>query len=387
MSGTVCVLQTGDLHVDTCHHGRINPATGIDTAMESNIAVVKHLVAQAIERRVTVFAISGDAFSTGRPAAQAILMLDDALAPLARAGIPILWTEGNHERLGVAYSGTATPLNLMGRLGQVDPVTQVELRHFPGVDILAVPYPSKPRILAALGHSSVEPGRGDAVVIAHVMDTITDLVTARRDLTIPLMLTGHFTVDGIGLPGSEMEVANLFAEPVFTADKLTELGFDYIGLSHIHTPQTVSGIHYAGSPNRLTLTDADDVKSANLVTFGDGAPVVDRVVTPTRGIFVLRLDGDTPPVFAAAQDDVFQIVLEEGQTQVPTQIREELHSVGARYVIKRTPAAQKITATRAVLDQGTSPRDAVSAYLAGAGHRPSDITRQLALADKIGAGL
>ena len=74
-----------------------------------------------------------------------------------------------------------------------------------------------------------------------------------RDESVPLIITGHLTVDGIGLPGSERDVANHMNECVFPISSFEDLNPAYVGLGHIHTPQKV------GEDLLLRITEQVDV--------------------------------------------------------------------------------------------------------------------------------
>lgn len=384
---TITVMHTADVHLDTAHHGKINPRTGIDIAIESNAATLSHLVNEAVKHEVDLFILAGDIVSTGRPSTETLMMLADILQPLVDAGIPIDLDEGNHERLYVpAMHRTSSNVlgQMLGRQLGVQVVTNITLTSYGSVDVLTIPYPPKSRILASLGQTRVDPTKGDGIVVRHVLQECEELLS-KRDLSIPLIISGHFSVDGIGLPGSEQDIANLMNEVVFPVQPFEDFDPAYIALGHIHTPQKLgTRTYYSGSPNKLTFTDANDIKGGNLVTIdGPGEHSMKRILTPMRGMYKIDLneqDFNLPLV----ENDVVQVLLPEGETAIPKEYLKMAAAVGANLIPKTRPV-QKKAVKRTVLPEKISPISALQTHLKDQGFDDTQIKALVAKAKNLGA--
>lgn len=384
---TLKVMHTADVHLDTAHHGKINPQTGIDIVIESNAAVLKHLVHEAVENKVDLFILAGDIVSAGRPSAETLMMLADILQPLVDARIPTEIDEGNHERLFIPAMHR-TSSNVLGRmLGEVavNTVTDISLKHYGMVDVLTIPYPPKSRILAALGQTRVDPTKGDSIVVRHVLSEVAGILEKRTDTSIPLIISGHFTVDGIGLPGSEQDIANLMNEVVFPVKPFEEFNPAYIALGHIHTPQKLgTRTYYSGSPNKLTFTDANDVKGGNLVTIeGTDDHTMERILTPVRGMYKIDLEVQDFDIDLNV-NDVVQVMLREGEADISKELKKKAADAGASLIPKPRPV-RKVAIKRTVLPEKISPLSALKTHLTEQGTDDEKIKKLIAAAKTLGA--
>lgn len=354
-------MHVADIHVDSDVHSSTNPRTGRNTAWESNVRVVRHLAVQAVERGVQAFISSGDEFKSGRPSQESLLMLADALTPLADAGIPVLFLDGNHNRIGVT-SGHRTAINtlaevLRARGGVAVASAQPELVDLGPFQVATLPWLNKG---AVLGAQDLSPEEGDRKVAEFAVAELERLAGS-ADSSRPLIMAGHVTVAGTPR-GSERDVTHLFSEPVLDVAKLEALPFVYGALGHIHTPQSVgSGVYrYAGSPNRLTFTDEHDVKGGNFVSLSDGLHV-EQVVTPARVLRTLDLsNGD-------AADDIpegalVRVILPEGETELDRRVRLRVAKAGATIVGTKSRPVVKVTTNRPSLAQTVTAEDALRTW-------------------------
>ena len=161
-------MHTGDEHIDSDVHGVLNPKTGLSTAWESNYATIRFLAEQAAERGVDAFISAGDAFKTGRPAQEALLMMADAYAPLAEAKIPVLFLDGNHNRIGVPATHRsviwALTEMLRARGGIAVASATPELVNLGGLQVATLPWLSKNGVLNLLDlHDLTPAGRRSAI--------------------------------------------------------------------------------------------------------------------------------------------------------------------------------------------------------------------------------
>lgn len=360
-------LHTGDEHIDNDTHGWINPATGLNTAWESNYKVLRFLAERAVEENVDFFLSAGDNFKTGRPSQEALLLFADALTPVANAGIPIVLLDGNHHMTGVS-SDHRTVIHtvkemLTARGGTVFIASEPSLIHLPdGTQVAALPWLSKNRVLNQLGKSGLTPAEADRTVADFGMAEL-ERMAGEADSSLPLIMASHVTVDDLRIDavaegfsrGSETELAHLFSEPVLPRKKLDKMPFAYGALSHIHTPQKLGdSLYYAGSPNRLTFTDMRDEKGGNLVKIGKSEKLtVQKLVTPARKMATVDLDRDDieTQLSVIEPESLVLILLEPGDPETPKWVKDRVQAAGARVVDTKARPRPRPVEDRTVLPE------------------------------------
>ncbi|WP_114906745.1 metallophosphoesterase family protein [Ornithinimicrobium murale] len=379
------IIHTGDSHIDTVTHGGVNPATGLDRALEANLAAVASGVAHALEHQVAAYVHCGDAFTHGRPSMESVLLLAETLLPLVNEGIALVLIDGNHERLRVPTNqrtATSVLAALLAPHGEVHVVEREPslVTTSTGVQVAGLPWLSKATVLTELGKTDVDPVAGDRIVVSESLRWL-DEMCASADGSMPLILASHVTVDDVKIDslatgarrGSELDITHVFAEPILPRAALEDSPVAYAALSHIHARQHLGGkCYYSGSPNRLTLTDADDPKSVNLVTLGPGNTLVsvEHLATDARAMHSIDLAAKDAGARLASLNlgALVGLRLPAGQTQVPGDVLEALTSAGARLVDTKIAPAEVTQSETVVVAERTDPVTALSTWLST--HRP-----------------
>lgn len=393
------IIHTGDSHIDTVTHGGVNPATGLDRALESNLSAVASGVTHALEHQVGAYVHCGDAFTHGRPSMEAVLLLAETLRPLLNEAIPLVLIDGNHERLRVPTNQrTATSMlaALLSPHGEVHVVEREPrlVTTSTGIQVAGLPWLSKATVLTELGKTDVDPAAGDRIVVAEALRWLEEMCEA-ADTTMPLVLGSHVTVDDVKIDslapgarrGSEMDITHVFAEPILPRAALEDSPVAYAALSHIHARQHLGGkCYYSGSPNRLTLTDADDPKSVNLVTLGSGNTLVgvEHLATDARAMHSIDLAARdaTSRLEAVNPGALVGLRLPAGVTEVPGEVLEALRDAGARLVDTKLAPPEVTEAETVVVAERTDPVTALSTWLST--HRPeADAGRVTQLAGEL----
>lgn len=387
---SVTILHMSDEHITTTFYGKRNPATGFNTAYESNLRALESAVRIGLERNVDAVVTSGDMFADANPSAEALLKVAETLRPLLTAGIPFVITEGNHTYIRLEGSNrTASRLlaELLRPFGVVEVVSrQPRLVRLPsGIQIAVMPWLNKPRVLAQIDKKPTDAAHGDRLVAAYGLHVIESMMNA-ADASEPLMLTSHVTVAGPATmrTGSEREMpTHLFSEPILPLASLDATPASYVGLGHIHSPQKLSNkTYYAGSLNRLTFADADDVKGVNLVTISDDNTLVsvERVPAHARIMQRLSLEDDLSLVEPGA---IVELTLPEGLTDPPEDARAALEAAGA--IIGQTPLTTPCAAEAetVILPETVTSESALRTWLAT--HHPNaDAEKVVDYASKLG---
>ena len=373
-------VHTGDAHIDSDVHGSLNPDTGLNRAWESNAAALASTVERAISEQVDFFIHAGDAFKNGRPSQEAVLLFAETMEPLVKAGIPLILLDGNHERLLVPTAqrtATATVGTLLAQHGEVHVVEReprlVALNN--GIQVACLPWLSKNSILSRLGEERLDPVAGDRKVVQFALDSL-DSITTQADTTAPLIMASHVTVDDVRIDsvakgckrGSEVDIAHLFAEPILPRKAIEDSPVAYAALSHIHARQRIGHkCYYAGAPNRLTLTDADEDKSANLITISDDNVLedVDQFGTAARTMHAIDLaDTDAEQrLDNLTEGALVGITLPPGEGAMPESVRDAVRAAGATIVTTKTTPSETTRTATTVLPEKINPVDALKTWL------------------------
>lgn len=382
-------IHTGDAHIDSDVHGKLNPKTGLSTAWESNARALGSAVHEAIERNVDFFIHAGDCFKNGRPSQEAVLLAAETFRPLVEAGIPLVLIDGNHERLSVPTNqrtATTTLSEILASRGEVHVVEREPrlIRLTNGLQIACLPWLSKTSVLARLGEPALEAEFGDKIVSDFAIRSLEQMC-AEADTTAPLLMASHITADDVRIDsvakghrrGSEMDIAHLFAEPILPRKAVEGMPFAYVALSHIHARQRMgTKCFYAGSTNRITMTDADDAKSVNLITLSDNNALerVDFLPTNARHMHSIDLTADDAEerLEALEPESLVGLKLAPGETVVPPSIKDMIAAAGATIVATTKVVLDRPRRVTAVLPEKTTPVMGLKTWLKEKGYNERD---------------
>lgn len=230
----------------------------------------------AIERRVDVVLHSGDVFDSVRPTNRAISHVLQQARRLHDAGIPFVVLSGNHEAPRLKETGAVLRL-----LDFVPGVTSVykgrtETIRIRDLAIHATPHaPTTDELRAQL--AAIRPDAGARWNVAAL----------------------HAGVMGVG----DFRTGE-FNEQVVAQNELPQ-GMDYTALGHYHgCIEVAPTVWYAGSTERCSFRERDEVKSVNLVDLARGT--VEQLPLPSRPML------DLPPLACAGlvEDRVGPAILE-----------------------------------------------------------------------------
>ena len=393
------LLHCADVHFGYETHGRLDPATGLNTRLLDFRRSLDFLVERAVAEDVDLFLFAGDAYRTADPTPTQQRQLAEALVPLAQADIPIAMVVGNHDH-PVSF-GKASSVDIFGVLaGRVDVFTVPTFRAEgqPGgpiqtksgpLQLVALPWPVRSKILAREQYRGKSPHeiRG---VIEDYYTAFVARCAAEADPSVPLVVSAHLTVQGAELSGSER--ASLIAhEPTFTVGQLAQPGVDYVALGHIHRYQDRNRqawergegppVVYSSSIERISFKEHDAEKGFVLVDIdsqGEPGRRTDYafVATPARRFVPIAADASEAPDPTAAvlaeiarhdvADAVVRVRYKTGEHQAgavdEVAIRGALAAADTVAAIEReAPDVERRRRTTVHTD--TSLKDAVERYV------------------------
>ncbi len=389
------LLHCADIHLGYETHGRLDPASGLNTRLLDFKRCFDFMVARAIEENIDVFLFAGDAYRTADPTPTQQKLFAEALRPLADAGIPIVMIVGNHDH-PVSF-GKASSVDIFGVLeGKVDvfvtptfrgPSNPIQTRSGP-MQLIALPWPIRSKILSREKYRRATPHeiRG---AIEELYTTFVRQSASELDPSMPAVVAAHLTVQGAELSGSER--SSLIAhEPTFTVGQLAQPGVDYVALGHIHRFQDRNAeafargegppVIYSSSIERISFKEFDARKGFVLIDIEPGATPRTRyeyVDTPARRFLPIEVDATEA---ADPTDAILKAVAREDITEAIVRVRykvgeEQIGSVDQGAVRDALKDAEHIAAIERVVDaqerrqrtvvrQDTSLKDAMSRYVA-----------------------
>ena len=389
------ILHCADLHLGYETHGRLDPATGLNTRLLDFRRSFDVLAARAIAEDVDLFLFAGDAYRTADPTPTQQRQFAEALRPVLEAGIPVAMIVGNHDH-PVSF-GKASSVDIFGVLdGAVEVFSQPTFRGKDNpirtksgpLQLIALPWPIRSKILATDQYRGKTPHEIRELIESYYA-TFTRQCAEAADPAVPLVVCAHLTVQGSELSGSER--ASLIAhEPTFTVPQLAPPGVDYVALGHIHRFQDRNAeafaagegppVVYSSSIERISFKEHDAEKGFVLVDI-DPAGVPGRrtsfefVATPARRFVPIQVDateaGDpTAAVLAAiAAHDIADAVVrvryrvgEEQPAVDEAAVREALAPADTIAAIERDLDAVE-RRQRTVVRSDTTLKDAMERYV------------------------
>ena len=392
------ILHCADIHLGYETHGRLDPATGLNTRLLDFRRSFDFLVGHALEADIDLFLFAGDAYRTADPTPTQQKQFAQALRPIVEAGIPIAMVVGNHDH-PVSF-GKASSVDIFGVLGgEADvfvkptfraegaPDGVIETKSGP-LQLIALPWPIRSKILAKDQYRGKSPHE-IRELIETTYTTFVSQCALEADPSIPLVVCAHFTVQGAEMGGSER--ASLIAhEPQFTVGQLTPLPVDYVALGHIHKYQDRNleafergegpPVVYSSSIERISFKEHDADKGFVIVNIDPaGEPgrrtTYEFVPTPARRFVPIAVDAteaDDPT--AAVLAEIARHDLEDAVVRVRYEVGEEQPAVDERAVRAALEGADTVAAVervaadverrrRTVVRRETSVKDAVSRYV------------------------
>lgn len=298
------ILHTSDWHLGRSFHG-----TGM---LQAQREVLGQMVATVRDRGVDLVLVAGDVYDRALPTADAVELLDAALAELVAAGARVVLTSGNHDsaiRLGFGgHLMEAAGVHVRTRMDSI--ATPVVLPDPDGgsVAVYGIPYleprhagqvwevePQHPAVTA----EAVRRVRQDAAERFGGTDG-TDGTDESDGTDGPDGTDGTDGTDGPGGRDTAIVVmAHLFAAGGAGSDSERDIGaerpaesgagdlvvgtlgqvpvtvfegLDYTALGHLHGRQRMAeAVRYSGSPLAYSFSEAGHTKGGWLVSTAHGA--------------------------------------------------------------------------------------------------------------------
>jgi len=243
------------------------------------------LLELADEAAADAIIVAGDVFDSANPPQSAQSRYFNFVSALhKRSGCALILIAGNHDSATLLEAPKqalrALNVHIAGHLGE-DPASR----------LLPLPSAEDPRVVVALlpflRDRDLRTARAGETA-EDIRSQVTEGIKTRYEETaaaaaqgIPLLATGHLTVDGTRTSDSERDIhiggLGAVTPGIFPS------AFHYVALGHLHRPQEARGhdkIRYAGSPIALSFSESEDTKEVRVLDIANGKVAQHAVPVP-----------------------------------------------------------------------------------------------------------
>ncbi|MHC5733535.1 exonuclease subunit SbcD [Nostoc sp.] len=261
------ILHLSDIHMGSgFSHGRINPATGLNTRLEDFVNTLSICIDRALTDAVDMVIFGGDAFPDATPPPYVQQAFASQFRRLMDANIPTVLLVGNHDQHSQGQGGAS--LNIYRTLGVPgfvvgDTLTThcIETRNGK-VQVITLPWLTRSTLMTRQ--------ETEGLSLAEVNQLLTERLRVvlegevrRLDPDVPTILLAHLMADNATL-GAErfLAVGKGFTLPL---SLLTRPCFDYVALGHVHRHQNLNKsnnppVIYPGSIERVDFSEEKEDK-------------------------------------------------------------------------------------------------------------------------------
>ncbi|MDZ8259551.1 exonuclease SbcCD subunit D [Nostoc sp. ChiQUE01b] len=261
------ILHLSDIHMGSgFSHGRINPASGLNTRLEDFVNTLSICIDRALTDAVDMVIFGGDAFPDATPPPYVQQAFASQFRRLMDANIPTVLLVGNHDQHSQGQGGAS--LNIYRTLGVPgfvvgDTLTThcIETRNGK-VQVITLPWLTRSTLMTRQeteGSSLAEVNQ----LLTERLRVVMEGEIRRLDPDVPTILLAHLMADNASL-GAErfLAVGKGFTLPL---SLLTRPCFDYVALGHVHRHQNLNKsnnppVIYPGSIERVDFSEEKEDK-------------------------------------------------------------------------------------------------------------------------------
>jgi exonuclease SbcD len=291
------ILHLSDIHIGSgfCH-GRVNPATGLNTRLEDFVKTLSLCIDRAIANHVDLVLFGGDAFPNATPAPYVQEAFANQFRRLVDADIPTVLLVGNHDQHSQGLGGAS--LNIYRTLGVPgfvvgDTLTTHRISTRSGdVQIITLPWLTRSTLMTrqeTQGSSLAEVNQ----LLTDRLEVVIEGEIRRLDPNIPTVLLAHLMADNATL-GAErlLAVGKGFTLPL---SLLTRPCFDYVALGHVHKHQNLNKsndppVIYPGSIERVDFSEEKEDKGYVMIDLEKGKADWEFCPLPVRTFRTIEID-------------------------------------------------------------------------------------------------
>jgi exonuclease SbcD len=303
------ILHLSDIHIGSgfCH-GRVNPATGLNTRLEDFVKTLSLCIDRAIANHVDLVLFGGDAFPNATPAPYVQEAFANQFRRLVDADIPTVLLVGNHDQHSQGLGGAS--LNIYRTLGVPgfvvgDTLTTHRISTRSGdVQIITLPWLTRSTLMTRQETQGSSLAEVNQLLTAR-LEVVIEGEIRRLDPDLPTVLLAHLMADNATL-GAErlLAVGKGFTLPL---SLLTRPCFDYVALGHVHKHQNLNKsndppVIYPGSIERVDFSEEKEDKGYVMIDLEKGKADWEFCPLPVRTFRTIEID-------LSKQDDPQKVLL------------------------------------------------------------------------------
>jgi len=291
------ILHLSDIHMGSgFSHGRINPATGLNTRLEDFVNTLSLCIDRALTDPVDLVIFGGDAFPDATPPPYVQEAFASQFRRLVDANIPTVLLVGNHDQHSQGLGGAS--LNIYRTLGVPGFVVGDTLKthHIQTrngkVQVITLPWLTRSTLMTRQeteGLSLVEVNQ----LLTERLQVVIEGEIRRLDPDVPTILLAHLMADNASL-GAErlLAVGKGFTLPL---SLLTRPCFDYVALGHVHKHQNLNKhnnppVIYPGSIERVDFSEEKEDKGYVIIELEQGNTTWEFCPLPVRTFRTIEVD-------------------------------------------------------------------------------------------------
>ncbi|WP_138497256.1 exonuclease subunit SbcD [Nostoc sp. PA-18-2419] len=271
------ILHLSDIHMGSgFSHGRINPATGLNTRLEDFVNTLSRCIDQAIADPVDLVIFGGDAFPDATPPPYVQQAFASQFRRLVDANIPTVLLVGNHDQHSQGLGGASLCIyRTLGVPGFIvgDTLTTHCIETVNGkVQVITLPWLTRSTLMTRQETEGLSLAEVNQLLTERLQVVIEGEIR-RLDPDVPTVLLAHLMADNATL-GAEryLAVGKGFTLPL---SLLTRPCFDYVALGHVHRHQNLNKsnnppVIYPGSIERVDFSEEKEDKGYVMIELERG---------------------------------------------------------------------------------------------------------------------
>ncbi|MDZ8183845.1 MAG: exonuclease subunit SbcD [Nostoc sp. ChiSLP02] len=359
------ILHLSDIHMGSSFsHGRINPATGLNTRLEDFVNTLSICIDRALAEPVDLVIFGGDAFPDATPPPYVQQAFASQFRRLVDANIPTVLLVGNHDQHSQGLGGASLCIyRTLGVPGFVvgDTLTthRIETRNGK-VQVITLPWLTRSALMTRQeteGLSLAEVNQ----LLTERLQVVLEGEIRRLDPDVPTVLLAHLMADNATL-GAEryLAVGKGFTLPL---SLLTRPCFDYVALGHVHRHQNLNKsnnppIIYPGSIERVDFSEEKEDKGYVMIELEPGKAEWEFCPLPVRDFCTIEVDiskADDPQ--AALIKAIAKYDIEDAVVRLIYKLRsEQMDLIESASIHTALSAAHTYTIQAELVSQLARPR-------------------------------
>jgi DNA repair protein SbcD/Mre11 len=291
------ILHLSDIHLGSgFSHGRINPATGLNTRLEDFVKTLSCCIDRAIAEPVDLVLFGGDAFPDATPPPYVHEAFASQFRRLADANIPTILLVGNHDQHSQGNGGAslciyrtlAVPGFIVG-----DRITTHLIPTINGdIQIITLPWLNRSTLLTRPETEGLSIDEINRVLIEKLEPALEGEIR-QLNPKLPTILLAHLMADRATFGAEKfLAVGKGFTIPM---SLLIRPEFDYVALGHVHKHQNLNPnnqppVVYPGSIERVDFGEEKEDKGYIFLEVEKGLVNWQFCSLPARPFRTINLD-------------------------------------------------------------------------------------------------